>query len=72
MTSAAITNGWNEWRAPHASNTNEKYVETGVAPSEDLARVLLERLVARSSNPSGFDRAALKTLNRDAWGTEGD
>jgi hypothetical protein len=61
---------WSRWRRQPSSDTNagELQVSRGIVPDLAAAERLLERLVRRSTESGGLDRAALLQLNREAWG----
>jgi hypothetical protein len=73
MTIAPETNAETQARLSVRSNAEEaRFVESTVLPDEERAKALLSRLAQRSSNPAGFDRAALLRLNEEAWGASED
>jgi len=54
------------------SNAGEPLSGSVAFPDEDMQRALMDRLIARSNDPHGFDRTILRELNSEAWGTPGE
>jgi hypothetical protein len=61
-----------EWDALGGSTIWKRSSAHAAVPDSELARALLQRLVARSTAVNGFDRATLLRLDTEAWGAVTD
>jgi hypothetical protein len=63
------TDMWVGLPAPHGlTGENATFVEFVSIPDDKQQKALLERLVARSTDPDGLDRRALLDLDDHGWG----